>query len=435
MSTNTVNIIGYGLIAIWAIFSIRFILRKKRGKFVYAYWYESIPSVFSTLGVFGTFLGIWAGLQRFDVHNINDSIPILLEGMKTAFLTSIIGISGSIIFGKYSRKVAEDAERKKQETESDDELSALNAIVKALQNASKEAMAQHSALINVIAGDTEYSLLAQMQQMNEESHKNSLSLVDSLKVIKETMLENQLYIGKKFDEFSELMRKNNTEALVEVMKNVTEEFNKQMSTLIERLVQENFEELNSSIKHLNTWQQENKLMIERLTAQFTKVSNDFEISSEAIKEISENTNLLTNSNSHLTHLIQELQKVMIDDTKFTQIVNQLTGTIDTLEENTQSFNKTTSKLNEWVKNQMNFNDSVAVLVHKLEDVKNVKDINEVFWKNFEAHINTTMSKLEIANKDLSREIDNMNTEFYSRLNDILRNFDAVLRRVIQKNDF
>ena len=79
------------------------------------------------------------------------------------------------------------------------------------------------------------------------------------------MTDNNKFIVKKFDEFSELMSKNNTEALVDVMKNVTEQFNKQMSELINRLVQENFAELNKSVQSMNDWQKENKDQIKKLT--------------------------------------------------------------------------------------------------------------------------------------------------------------------------
>ena len=71
-------------------------------------------------------------------------------------------------------------------------------------------------------------------------------------VIGNMATSNQLLTGK-FDEFGVLLRKNNTEALVEVMKKSTDQFNAQMSELIDKLVKENFKELNSSVQMLNTW--------------------------------------------------------------------------------------------------------------------------------------------------------------------------------------
>lgn len=53
------------------------------------------------LGLLGTFLGLTLGIQGFDSANtarINESIQGLLSGMGTAFLTSLLGMSFSIIF-------------------------------------------------------------------------------------------------------------------------------------------------------------------------------------------------------------------------------------------------------------------------------------------------------------------------------------------------
>ena len=59
---------------------------------------QFIPTFMTSLGILGTFLGIVIGLIKFDTNNIDQSIPYLLEGLKTAFLTSIIGMIGTICF-------------------------------------------------------------------------------------------------------------------------------------------------------------------------------------------------------------------------------------------------------------------------------------------------------------------------------------------------
>ena len=62
------------------------------------------------------------------------------------------------------------------------------------------------------------------------------------------MEDTNKLLTEKFDEFSVLLKKSNTEALVEVMKKVTEEFQKQMNALINKLIQENFDQLNKRIR-------------------------------------------------------------------------------------------------------------------------------------------------------------------------------------------
>ncbi|BAU63824.1 hypothetical protein STA3757_11930 [Stanieria sp. NIES-3757] len=61
-----------------------------------------VPTLLTTLGIFGTFLGISLGIAGVDLENLSDPQAIvdastqLLSGMKTAFLTSLAGLSGAI---------------------------------------------------------------------------------------------------------------------------------------------------------------------------------------------------------------------------------------------------------------------------------------------------------------------------------------------------
>ena len=67
-------------------------------------WISQLPSLISTLGVFGTFLGITKGLIGFDTQNLNIGIPLLLNGLKTAFFTSLTGMLGALILNRMVSK-------------------------------------------------------------------------------------------------------------------------------------------------------------------------------------------------------------------------------------------------------------------------------------------------------------------------------------------
>jgi len=69
--------------------------------------WKSIPGMFVGLGILGTFVGLTLGISDFNFSSsdkILDSIETLIGGIKTAFLTSLHGISLSIILG-YSEKI------------------------------------------------------------------------------------------------------------------------------------------------------------------------------------------------------------------------------------------------------------------------------------------------------------------------------------------
>ncbi|PCJ67366.1 MAG: hypothetical protein COA58_03330 [Bacteroidetes bacterium] len=198
-------------------------------------------------------------------------------------------------------------------------------------------------------------------------------------------------------------------------------------------MQENFAELNNSVQRLNTWQTENKEMISSLTEQFKQVSTDFSVTSGALEKVTKNTSILTDKNSHLVTLITELQKVMIEDTKYQEIVGKITSTVDTLKTNTEAFDNTTNKLNTWVKNQMTFSDSVSALLVRLREIDEIKDINAVFWNNTKTQLNEGVNIIKTASQTLSNDLDEINGQFYERLNDTLQNLDNLIVSIIQKN--
>ena len=55
----------------------------------------------TSLGVLLTFFGIWQGLQNFDVTDTEGSIPQLLEGLKIAFGSSIVGLFSSLFINLF----------------------------------------------------------------------------------------------------------------------------------------------------------------------------------------------------------------------------------------------------------------------------------------------------------------------------------------------
>ena len=428
-------LIIYGLLGGWTIFSAYYIYnfwKSKDSNNVIPSVYESIPTVFTTLGVLGTFLGIYFGLKEFKVTQITESIPTLLDGLKTAFVTSIWGISLSLIFGKISQVVLNKVELEVP-PKATDELAVLNDISTSLNLLKDGQLTQNEIsekIFKILGGNSKKSLLNQFQKLREEQAEYIEASKKNVERVINSMNKNNELLQKKFDEFSELLAKNNTEALVEVMKSATEQFNTQMSALIEKLVQENFQELNNSVNRMNKWQQENKKMISDLTSKFNDVSKDFEVSSVSIKEITENTNKLTDENSHLTKLIKDLQKVMIDDTKFSEITSNLTNTVEILKENTEAFDDTTNKLNEWIKSEHNFKDSVEILIDRLREIEKIKDINGEFWKNTETQLNKGLGVITQASNELRENLDEVNNEFKEQLNQTLVSLDELIQRII-----
>ena len=67
---------------------------------------ELVPSLLTSLGILGTFMGMMSGLSGLDFSSsekIIAGIPVLLDGMRFAFGTSVAGVSCSICFNMLNR--------------------------------------------------------------------------------------------------------------------------------------------------------------------------------------------------------------------------------------------------------------------------------------------------------------------------------------------
>lgn len=501
---------------------------------------EMIPSAISTLGVLGTFLGITFGLLLFDSNNLTQSIPELLDGLKTAFFTSIAGMVGSLILsrrvsyaydkatggvsdidqaaGIIVKSVEEFQKSMSQQAQSqtvfynlvqqviqqmNTNIGSMNSNINTLNvgvnnlainvnnireyakviNESTQRSADSSKVtagtlvaqaetivklkenleniegttssIVSSVGNIEESNKSQteftkeidsrigemmdhteaMVSTDEEISQKISSLTDKLHGevvdIEDKMAQANKLLEKKFDEFSELLKKNNTEALVEVMKRVTEEFQTQMNALISKLIQENFDQLNKSVEKLNTWQQENKEMISSLTAQYKQMATNFENTSTSLNKVKEDTKLLVSDGGKLEKLINSLNEVIVQDEKFKAISSDLQKTADLSKSNMESFDQSTRQLNDWVKKQRNFADAVAILIQKLEELNEMRNYASTFWSDTKKGMNEAVDIVKSGTSELNQQVVGLNQQFYARLSATLSELDACIRAIIE----
>jgi len=70
---------------------------------------KDFKSQIVSVGVLGTFVGIFIGLQGFNPADITNSVNDILIGLKTAFFTSIVGMSVSTLLS-ITQKLRENSE-------------------------------------------------------------------------------------------------------------------------------------------------------------------------------------------------------------------------------------------------------------------------------------------------------------------------------------
>lgn len=270
----------------------------------------------------------------------------------------------------------------------------------------------------------EEEVCVEVKTFGEKLHAEVIEIVDG-------MLKTNSLLESKFNEFSELLKKSNTEALVEVMKRVTEEFQKQMNDLISKLIQENFDQLNQSVLKLNIWQQENKEMISSLTKQYKDMSLTFESTSDVLSKVATDTQSMVGHGGKLENLIGSLNKVIVEDEKLILAANTLEQTANIAKTNIEDFQSSTKSLNDWVRKQRNFVDAVQILIEKLDELNKIRDYNDQFWKGTKEKMEEGIGIIAKGSTTLNSQIANIDQQFYARLSTTLAELDACIQAMIK----
>jgi ABC-type transporter Mla subunit MlaD len=166
---------------------------------------KNAPSILTSFGIFGTFLGIAFGLMQFDSADIESSVPTMIDGLGVAVWSSITGILGALSIR-------------------------LRFAIQSIHNSRAPTSKQETI------ADLNYSL----SQLNDNLNQLRLEGAEQSSAM---LLSNQSYRDK--------MVAANTDALTSAVTTVMTEFNSR----IEVQYGENFKEFNASLGKLLQWQQ------------------------------------------------------------------------------------------------------------------------------------------------------------------------------------
>tara|TARA_B110000091_G_scaffold212596_1_gene259682 strand:- start:1089 stop:2759 length:1671 start_codon:yes stop_codon:yes gene_type:complete len=266
------------------------IIAKRAGKS--ASFVHYTPTLLTSLGILGTFCGIVAGLLGFDAQDIDGSIDGLLEGMKTAFTTSLVGMSSSIIY-----KVMLSAgvlERKGDEVIEEGQVG-----VEELLSAMKQQVSGIETLQQAIGGDGDSSLTSQIKLFRADtndnfklSEKSGATYHDELlaglssQQVEFDRFQDKLWV--ELQNFSDVLSKSATEAVIDALKQVISDFNQNLTEQFG----ENFQQLNEACKELVLWQDQYKVQLADMTTQYAYGVESIGITATAVDKISENTSVI-----------------------------------------------------------------------------------------------------------------------------------------------
>lgn len=193
--------------------------------------HRDFRSIIVTIGVLGTFVGVYMGLQGFDTGDIRTSVPLLLDGMKTAFFTSIVGMALSVVL----------------------------SIVQRLRG----------------GADEDADLLAQANDKLEVLNE----LVAETRAMRESQVETNAAMSQAMTQLSE----GATQQIVDSLQQVVSEFNSNLSEQFG----ENFRELNQGVARLLEWQENYREILERDQQVMREVHGSLETSAQTLSTVAQ----------------------------------------------------------------------------------------------------------------------------------------------------
>lgn len=175
------------------------------------------PTILTTLGIFFCFAGIAWGLLDFDPNDVRSGVPHLLQGIRTSFWSSVVGIFWALtlkirvaLFGD-----APVAKAGAQEGSSVDDLARLLVQL------------NHS-----VAGGDESTLLGHVRLLRTDSNDRLDRLTGA------------------FDRYTENITEANAQALIRALSEVVRDFNAKVNEQFG----DNFRHLNFAVERLLAWQ-------------------------------------------------------------------------------------------------------------------------------------------------------------------------------------
>ena len=310
-------------------------------------WYthtNTAASILTIIGVFGTFLGIYIGLQGFDIGNIEASIPDLLGALKLAFLTSLVGIGSALCLKGIVSPLVQVLEKrddrdpleeaiekfvlalKDVETSGESHLSAkLDGLTKVIKNEDNDTGTVLGGIDDIrtaLIGEAERTIPMQLQDLSKVLSESRLNVIETslsdeegnllteLRSVKNEISTKHDDLREEFQKFSEnvaeSVAKLATDELIEALKTVIEEFNAK----IQEQFGENFKHLNEAVGRTVEWQEQYRQQMDRLAEEFRIAAQSVEQSRAALSSASQSLMTIEDQSESLVFIAEKLDPIL-----------------------------------------------------------------------------------------------------------------------------
>ncbi|NOH63470.1 hypothetical protein [Vibrio sp. RE88] len=366
-------------------------------------------NILTSLGILGTFAGIVVGLMDFDPTNIDGSIESLLSGLKTAFLTSLVGMAASILYKAILGVLPKKDVDAQQAVGPEEIFSVMSQQLKA----STDQLNASNELIAAIKGDEDSSLTSQIKNLRTDINDGQRALNEQFKQVNDNHNEFKETLWGKMDEFGDLLSKSATEQVINALKEVIVEFNDKLTEQFG----ENFKRLDESVKKLVDWQENYRVQLEDMATKY-------QLGVDAI----------SSTEKSVAHINERAEAIPVTMEKLHQVMELGHGQVTELEYRLEAFKDLRDKAVEampQIREQMDatmsvIGDSVkAASTHYESMLVESQKIIDNFSTTANQSVESMRTNLEEGATKVSHELENRAVEIGGRLaeasNDITDN--------------
>ncbi|QTA81079.1 MotA/TolQ/ExbB proton channel [Desulfonema limicola] len=370
-----------------------------------------LPNIAVSVGILGTFTGIYIGLLEFDVSDINTSIPNLLDGLKTAFITSIAGMSASIIL-RLIYEIISTYEEGKTQTDSDDPLDLLKAMVQGITRLENSSQEIEKTIVSCFRSEEEFSLISQ------------------LKLIRQEITDSRKEINESFKSFADHIAKSSTDTLVKALGHVIAEFN----VLLNELVSESFKELSAAMIKLTEWQEKYRLHMDNMQNKIDVLLKNIEQTSGIIKYSANNFREI---NEHIGNIDKSISKLKISTEDIESHVDNLNKQNELLKTSLESVKHIGNEAKSVIPTISQRLNELSVKIDKSVSnfIQNIDKTNSTISKFVESSTseiqNMTQKQLEVLQKSIIDIDEGLDKELNKALNSLAGSLAALSSKFVE----
>ena len=222
--------------------------------------YRNYKTIIFSVGILGTFTGIFWGLLNFnsgDLASIQTSIPNLLSGLRTAFITSIVGMLAALALTFAQKKFFDTSY-------SEDSADILRSI--------EIKLSRLEDIQNIY--DVNLDLLKEINSIKDD-------IYDVNKQVLETVGENFERTNQALEGAMNKFSEDSTKEIVNALDTIISKFNMNM---VDQFGQ-NFKQLNEAVGKMVNWQEQYKDSLVSMNDNLGNAVNVIETTEKSLSSI------------------------------------------------------------------------------------------------------------------------------------------------------